>query len=251
MMKKFLLSCLALISFFPVATFAQINVSYSGCVEQPGVLGFQTSPTLLQAVKQVKIKPCAYLYGAALMRPALSEKQKDQKQNLLTALSASLSQTDLSQELHDYLQKLISIIRSQPVTGRDIRYGLFPTLVEVKKNANPIIDEPISIHYPQRPTTIDLIGFEQSRTQYNPDLSVEQMVNELTLLPVLEKGYLVVIQANGLAKKIRIGSWSNDVNYVSPGGWLVGLLPSSVMGNERQQLNSMLIYWLSTQVIKE
>ncbi|WP_319380092.1 capsule biosynthesis GfcC family protein [Thiomicrorhabdus sp.] len=251
MTKLYAISVFLIFSFVSMSASSAVHVRYTGCVAPAQELVFSQEPTLLQAVNQAKLQSCAYLFGAALIRADLREKQSQQKAYLLESLRSLLSRESLPLEVTAYTESLIAQIESQLVTGRDTRFSLFPTLIETRKNANPLIDQMIMLHYPSRPDWIHLLGFAENRVDYDPGLSIEQRVNSLSLLPFLKAGYVGIVQANGETSTVRVGYWSNRKSYVSPGGWIVGLFPEKILGDDHKNLNQLILNWLATQVIEK
>lgn len=230
-----------------VSANSKILVQYSGCLEEAQVV-FNSSPTSLELLKFPKIQPCAYKFATALTQPHLVSVQKKQKESLLSHIQLLLLSSS-SEPFKEYLVSLRELIQSQPITGRVLGVELDSTRVEIIPLQNRVWSKSLRLHFPKKLKSIYFIGANKTKMLYRPVLTLEDYLNRNPLLDFVEQGYVYVVQANGDIEKLKVGYWNHQKQYVSPGGWVVGLLKPSLIDEVAPTFNKDLSHWLATQVL--
>ncbi len=231
----------------PVSASSMVTVQYSGCVEENRV-DFKTNPSLLALLKYPVIQPCAYKFATALTQPRLILAQEAQKEVLLITIQL-LQLNSKSDVLKQYLRSLKALIQSQPVTGRVLGLELDSTRVEILPLQNRILSDSLTLHFPKKLKSIYFVGANKTQMLYRSTQTLDDYLNKNPLFDFFEKGYVYVVQANTDVKKLKVGIWNHQKHYVSPGGWVVGLLKSSIIEEAAPTFNEDLAYWLATQVL--
>lgn len=226
---------------------SEITVHYSGCVEETSMI-FKAKPSLLELLKQPNVQPCAYKFAAALMQSRLFLAQEAQKEALLITIQL-LQLRSTSEVLKQYLRSLKALIQSQPVTGRVLGLELDSTRVEILPLQNRILSDSSKLYFPKKMKSVYFVGANKTQMLYRPVLTLDDYLKKNPLFDFFEKGHVYVVQANTDVEKLKVGGWNHQKQYVSPGAWVVGLLPTSVIEEIAPSFNEDLAQWLATQVL--
>lgn len=222
-------------------------VQYSGCVVEDKQV-FEDKQTLLKLLKTPNIQPCAYHFATALMQPRLMDHQAAQKAILLRNLQLLKSNTG-SKELKVYLTALSTLINTQPVTGRVVDLELDATRVEIIPLQNKVFQTSLNIHFPSKLKSVYFIGSEKQEMLYRSAWTLDDYLKRNPLLDFFEKGVVHVVQANTSIEKPKVGYWNHNDYYISPGGWVIGLLKQSIIAEVAPSFNEDLAQWFATQVL--
>lgn len=222
-------------------------VQYSGCVVEDKLI-FERKQTLLKLLKAPNIQPCAYRFATALTQPRLIDVQTAQKEVLLINLQLLKLSAD-SKSFKMYLNALITLIEAQPVTGRVAGLELDSTRVEIIPLQNRVFQNALKIHFPRTLKSLYFVGTEKQEMLYRSAWTLDDYLNKNPLLDFFEKGRVHVVQANTNIEKRKVGYWNHNDYYISPGGWVVGLLKQSIIAEVAPSFNEDLAQWLATQVL--
>jgi len=245
-MKNVWLLFFAIVFCFPLNSIANIKVTYSGCDVKKQIV-FKGSKSLLSVLQSNPIK-CDYPFGTALMLKSEQAKQYELKEKIVNSLNRLIQ---LEQDLNSksYLLNLKNRIEEQSVTGRVVGIELNPTLVEITPLANRLFNESFFLHVPRRANTINFVGAVNNSESYNYRLTLNELLEINPLLDMFQPGFVNLVHANSEIEKVKVGYWSHQEKFVSPGGWVIGLFKESYLKNIAENLNDDLAYWLATQVL--
>jgi hypothetical protein len=242
--------CLLLSQSQSFAAKERIEVGFSGCVTTEKTIVVEGKLSLFHALNEAQIKPCAYMYGAAWLDPALRQEQNLLKSTLLKELSL-LADSTTNPVAQDYFAQLTDIVVSQQPSGRLLNIDLDLFHVEMLPLKNRIITRDAHFYFPSRPKSLHLIGFDKPVAVFNSDLSVNDIVVNNTMCAECQPGWLWIVQPNTQVNKVKVGLWTHESHYAAPGAWLIAAIDESYYSKTAPNLYKHLTQWLSTQVVSQ
>lgn len=247
-MKKIILSLifLAFLSHFSIAM-ASFTVTYTGCVTEKN-LKIDPKVALLTLLQQAELTACAYPFATALTQTNQKDAQSLLKTQLLNEIDV-LKQRSESEPLSTYLKRLQVLIENQPVTGRLLNWELDETRVEIIPLQNKRVLSESGLHFPSRPKSVFFIGSHKDSVLFNADKDLEGYLKDNPFFDFFQSGYAMIVQANTEIETVKVGLWTHEKYYVSPGSWVVGLLEEDIIEDVDPNFNQNLAKWLSTQVL--
>ena len=225
---------------------SKIKINF--CEKQQLQLSLSQPARMTQILQSYQVPDCAYIFGAAALDPSLKAKQRQQKEALLSLLTSLFNATNNS-ALRDYLNILHARVSQQAVTGRS-NMSLNLLDAELKPFSNLLISKDLNFVYPRKPNSVNLLGFTQNEIPHSSFLDLNAVYESYATQAFTVKGYLYLVQANGVIEKHRVGYWSNQVVFVSPGAWVIAPIDMSEFKGDFTDVNLLLSQWLATQVVK-
>lgn len=193
---------------------AQITVTVTGTVAQPGTHTFAGKPRLADATKAAQVDTGAYVLGAAWSQHSLLLSQRREQAGLLYELEAIRQQaiaTDndamaaASRSLRDWLQRL-------PLTGRRLVHSLDPAQLVVSDDDNFPLDDGDQLSYPERPAGVRVVGAVAHpcllpQVGFKP---ARDYLAECAPSSAADKELLYVIQPDGKVSELGIALWNRS-----------------------------------------
>lgn len=241
--------------FNPV--FADRQITYLGCyqgVEPPKLVTFTEVEriSLFAVMQQAPKHECVYYFGASLQQPRLINEQQKQKNDLLKALVELLNRAikQGESEIGSDLESLIAQVKAQPVTGRLLDIDLDLTRIETQALKNRLITTTSFVYLPTRKQPIRLFGLAKKTLPFDAQVTIQELYESLTLPKFVESGWIWALQTNGKVKKVKVGYWAHQQDYIAPGGWLMPVIADAWAQSSMGDINDLLIGWLKTQTLQ-
>jgi len=250
LMRFLLIKYAAIILFMSFNVFASdhFHVKLNGCVSEPKILTIQKHISLFDILQAAEIKPCAFLFATSWLKSKLKPKQSELKKSLLNRLDHA-KRLSLSSSEKVYVNSLFDLISSQPVTGRVPNTDMDFFHVEVRPMKNRMIVSEATFYFPKRPQTVHLIGFSTSQVAYHSEWDINRYIKTYISCTDCQPGWIWLVHSNASVQKVKVGLWTNEKYYISPGGWVISPLnyASDLLGED---FYSKLARWLATQMVK-
>jgi hypothetical protein len=138
---------------------AQTRVAVSGAVERPGEQAYPGRARLRDAVLAARVRPQAYVAGAAWLRPGLVEAQRRFQVGVLFDLSQVRAEASARNDagLLALSERMAATVRALPATGRRI-VSLDLNMLERDRARNAPLAEGDRLHYPELPKQLRIVG---------------------------------------------------------------------------------------------
>ncbi|MEW9624541.1 capsule biosynthesis GfcC family protein [Rhodanobacter geophilus] len=247
------LLCLLLMLAWSVAAHA-VQVQASGAAAHTGPLDLPDGARLSNAALAAQPLPQAYLLGAAWLRPSLTDTQTRLKAGVLFDLDALQRQARAKghAELAATAGALRHWLGSLPVTGRQVPALLDPRVVEVTAAANHLLADGDRLFYPQRPTTIRVVGAVH-RPCNLPQVALQDARLYLAACPrdpATSPDDIYVIEPDGRVFVQGIALWNRSAPLaLAPGAIIYVPLRERAVGGVNPGLNHDIATLLATQVL--
>ncbi|MGY2288722.1 capsule biosynthesis GfcC family protein [Pseudomonas sp. SDO528_S397] len=245
--------CLGLLLLGPGA--GQAAVEVSGDVGSPGRFELQPGARLLDMMRQAQPNAESYWLGAAWFHRSLVDKQAGLKAGVLfdlkllqqgALLDGNPLRAQWSARWYEQVQRL-------PVTGRQVAV-LDPVAVETGFARNGEVDDGDRLLYPERPTTVEVLGAVTQPCQlpYRALQEVRDYVRQCTLLDDAERDDLWLIQPDGRVQRVGAAPWNRqDGVLAAPGSKILVPMRSDDLDTPTPELNQQLAEFLATQPLAE
>jgi hypothetical protein len=253
-MSRLAVACLGLLlATTALPAVAQLQVRVEGAVEHPGTLNLKDAARLSDAALAARVRPQAYLLGAAWLRPSLLTEQQRLKAGVLFDLDSlhikALQHGD--DALADTVGSLRQWIAALPVTGRAPAL-LAPRAVEANARANLPLQPGDRLFYPLRPTTIRIVGAVEHACTV-PLQAAQDARRYLAACPYAKRAdrdWIYVIQPDGHVFRQGVALWNRSAPLsLAPGATIYVPLPARAAATVDESLNSDLADFLATQVL--
>lgn len=234
-------------------TAGAVDVAIMGAVSNPGTKHLRTRARLSDAALASPLRADAYPLGAAWERAALRVEQLRLKTGLLFDLDAALGQAQRDElpSLIDSIRTLRDWVAPMSVTGREVAL-LDPRAVEVTANANRLVGEGDTLHFPVRPDTVRVVGAVDRACQ----LPIVPLQDARIYLDACkpnrsaEGDWIFVIQPDGRVNKQGVGLWNRgNPMPLAPGATIYVPLRETGLHSVPPDINQELAAFLATQPV--
>lgn len=226
-----------------------LQVRVEGAVQRPSVFEVPNGTRLAEVLLAAMPTDAAYTPAAALLRPAAIEAQTRLKAGVLHDLQALQGARAVSAATVDAAARLEAELAALPVTGR-IRNELDARVVEVRPEANPVLQAGDRIVYPTRPAQVRVTGAVVAPCML-PHAPLRDALDYLHDCPVAgaDRDLLFVVQPDGAVQMLGIGAWNRSPpQALAPGATLyVPLSARDLRRADAEDLNRELADFLATQ----
>ena len=244
--------CLALLA----ASVAQaesgtLQVRVDGAVQQPAEYQVPTGTRLADVLLAAMPTEAAYTTAAALLRPSEREAQTRLKAGVLHDLQAVQAAANVQPSTATTAARLEAELAELPVTGR-VRNALDARVVEVRPEANLVVQPGDRITYPTRPADVRVTGAVVASCTL-PHVPLRDAVDYLRDCPTAgaDRDLLFAVQPDGTVQILGIAAWNRSPRQaLAPGATLYVPLPERDLRRAgAQDLNRELAAFLATQPI--
>lgn len=242
---------LALLAIVSGAAAAQpaIRVTVDGAVQQPGPQQWPARARLAEATLAARPDADAWPTGASLQRHAARQEQARMKAGLAFDLQVLQRRSD-DPALRAVAGRLAAWLDTLPVTGR-VRAELEPRRTEVNPSANLPLADGDRIHYPQRPTTVRVVGAVAAPCTL-AHVALRDALEYRNACPVAsaDRDWLFVIQPDGEVQRLGIAAWNRSPAHpLAPGATLYVPLPERALRDVDTEFNSAFADFIATQAV--
>ncbi|UVM48507.1 capsule biosynthesis GfcC family protein [Pseudomonas sp. B21-015] len=229
----------------------QAAVTVSGDVRSPGPIEVKPGARLLDVIRVAQPNAESYWLGAAWLHRSLVDKQARLKAGVLfdlkllqrgALLDGKNTRAELSTRLYEQVAQL-------SVTGRQVAV-LDPIAVEVGFARNALLDDGDRLIYPERPSTVEILGAvaQPCRVPYRALLEARVYARDCTILDDAERDYLWLIQPDGQVRRVGVAAWNREDGVVAaPGSRILVPIRSDDLETPTPELNQQLAEFLATQ----
>lgn len=238
-----------------VAQQSTISASASGEVRQGASAVYPSGSRLSNLALAAKVRPDAYMAGAAWLRPSLKEDQVRLKAGVVFELGVIRmgALTDGDEPLGLAAAAFQSWLTTLPVTGRRTSVALDPDRLEVSPPDNWPIEEGDALYYPRRPADIRVVGAVANPCRV-PQVALQDARRYLAQCPpsaAADPDMIFVIQPDGTVFPQNIASWNRDPpRILAPGAWIyVPFNRKRIATSTDGQFNEDVAAFISTQLI--
>ncbi|HEY4089980.1 MAG TPA: capsule biosynthesis GfcC family protein [Luteibacter sp.] len=232
-----------------------MSASASGEVRQGASAVYPSGTRLSSVALAAKVRPEAYMAGAAWLRPSLKEDQIRLKAGVVFELGVIRmgALTDGNAPLGLAAAAFQSWLRELPVTGRRTSVVLDPDRLEVSPSDNWPIEEGDALYYPRRPADIRIVGAVAKPCSV-PQVGLQDARRYLAQCPpsaAADPDMIFVIQPDGTVFPQNIALWNRDPpRILAPGAWIyVPFNRKRIATSTDGQFNEDVAAFLSTQLI--
>ena len=236
---------------------AQVTVTITGTVAQPGTYALAGKPRLADATKTAQIDPEAYALGASWSQHSLVLSQRRERAGLLYELEVIRQQAvaadddamaAASRSLRDWLQRL-------PLTGRRLVHTLDPAQLVVSDADNFPLEDGDLLNYPKRPAGVRVVG-AVAHACILPQIGLKaarDYLAECAPSSAADKELLYVIQPDGQVSELGIALWNRSPPMVlAPGAIIYVPLDRHVISPVADEVfNHELADFLATQPVSD
>ncbi|SDR14614.1 Capsule biosynthesis GfcC [Pseudomonas grimontii] len=234
---------------------SQAAVTVSGDVRSPGDVAIEPGARLRDLIMATQPNAESYWLGAAWLRRSLEDKQTRLKAGVLFDLKllqrvALLEGRDtraaLSARLYEQVERL-------PVTGRQVAV-LDPIALEVGFALNGLLDDGDRLIYPDRPSTVEVLGAVEQTCHglYNAQQEARVYAQHCAILSDAESDYLWLIQPDGQVRRVGVAAWNLEEGVMpAPGSRILVPIRSDDLQSPTPELNEQLAVFLATQPLAE
>ena len=225
-----------------------VSLVVNDCAGQQQLLTASEPVYLTDFLTHIDWQSCDYAYGAVLSFPERVPSQSALQARLIEFVTNPSVLSKASSHQRDYFEQLAVLLAGQPVTGRRALALIDPKAIELTPNQNPVIRQQAYLQLVNRPTVIQLVGFETVALRHVTSMSLSDYLATTQRMAGLVAGEVYVVQANGQIDRLRYGAWTFNSPAVSPGAWVIALAPNRWI-KAYPTFNEDLAQWLATQVL--
>lgn len=236
---------------------AQVAVTVTGTVAQPGTYALAGKPRLADAAKTAQVDPEAYALGASWSQQSLVLSQRREQAGLLYELEVIRQQAvaagddamaAASRSLRDWLQ-------SMPLTGRRVVHTLDPAQLVVSDADNFPLEDGDRLNYPKRPAGVRVVGAVMHACML-PHIGLKAARDYLAACApssAADKELLYVIQPDGQVLELGVALWNRSPPMVlAPGAIIYVPLDRRVIRPVADEVfNHELADFLATQPVSD
>ncbi len=202
------------------------GVQISGEVRWPGVYTIRKGETLSGLIDRAGgLTNQAYPYGAVFTRNRIRAEQREGLQRMARDLdsalaTAMLAKRDMSADVLMAAQELSKKMVSAPVAGRIVTEA-DPDRLAANPELDTVLEAGDRLYIPQRPSHILLIGdvLNPGALQFVSGKDARSYIQEAGgIQSTADKGRVFVVYPNGVAKPVRISSWTGVSDVPIPPG---------------------------------
>lgn len=230
-------------------TFAEFNIVMKGsALAENKTSSVKEYISLLHILDSVKNSTEVFWFGVSWQDESLKEEQAILQRELLQNLTVLVKNAKSTVSL-EYFKQLERLIKKQQVTGRIINIDFDRFHVAKLPLKNKIISTGSTFNFPLRPKIVNLIGFQRSNIEFDSEKNIEEIVSHYPICAECQPGLLWLVHPNSLIEKIKVGLWTNELRYPTPGAWLIAILDDQYFDGVSPGFYKKLTKWLSLQVI--
>jgi hypothetical protein len=226
---------------------------YTGSADQPDTAVYPSTGRLAELAGAARVKPDAYVAGAAWLRPSLVPDQIRLKAGVVFELGV-IRMDALSHDkdaLGTDAATFQAWIMSLPVTGRRTSVVLDPAQLEVSPPDNLTTEPGDTLYYPVRPTEVRIVGAVAKPCRV-PQVALQDARRYLAQCPpskAADPDRIFVIQPDGAVFPQNIAAWNRDPPRVlAPGAWIyVPFNHTAIRGATDGQFNEDAAAFIATQ----
>ncbi|MEX1146837.1 MAG: SLBB domain-containing protein, partial [Sphingomonadales bacterium] len=201
-------------------------VLLSGEFRRPGVYNIRRGETLTELIERAGgLTNQAYPYGAVFTRERVRQAQQDgfkrtERELNMGLATAALKQRELNAEVLVAAQQLAERIATTEALGRVVT-EVDPAALELRPEADTVLEPGDQIHIPKRPNYVLILGdvLNPGAVQFEAGKNVQDYISEAGgIQRTADKGRLFVVLPNGVARPVRMSSWTRSDNLMVPPG---------------------------------
>lgn len=237
--------------------FAQVTVTVTGTVSQPGSYPLAGKPRLADAARAAQVDPEAYALGASWSQRSQVLSQRRKRAGLLYELEVIRQQAVVadddamaaaSRSLRDWLQRM-------PLSGRRVVHTLDPAQLVVSDADNYPLDDGDQLNYPKRPAGVRVVGAVMHPCLL-PHIGLKaarDYLKECAPSSAADKELLYVIQPDGQVSELGIALWNRSPSIMlAPGAIIYVPLDRHVIRPVADEVfNHELADFLGTQPVSD
>jgi len=190
-----------------------VSVSVSGQVDRPGMQSLSGNARLADAATAAQVKPEAYVLGASWTQKSKQFEQMRLQAGLLYELGAVADQAtrEGNAPLATLGAQLKRWLQAMPVTGRRVTRTLDAGALAANDADNLPLDEGDTLSYPQRPSTVRVIGAVRKSCAL-PHVALQDAREYVKACPaqMADRDFLYVIQPDGQVFELGIALWNES-----------------------------------------
>ncbi|MGO1003555.1 capsule biosynthesis GfcC family protein [Lysobacter sp. CA196] len=246
---------LLLIALCGAPASAQLRVAVSGAVERPGEQTYAGKARLRDAALAARVRPQAYVAGAAWLRPSLVEAQRRFQVGVLFDLSQVIADASARNDeaLLALSERMAATVRALPATGRRI-VSLDPKTLERDRANNAPLAEGDRLHYPELPKEVRIVG-AVNKDCVLPHASwrgVRDYLDDCPAMAAADRDRVQLIQADGRVVEYGIALWNRgEPLRLAPGTTIYLPIDDRLVRRIAPDLNREYAQFLATQPLPE
>lgn len=236
---------------------AQVTVTITGTVAQPGTHVIDGKPRLADAAKAAQVDPEAYVLGASWSQQSQILSQQRERAGLLYELEVIRQQAVAAGDdaMASASRSLKHWLQSMPLTGRRLVHTLDPAQLVVSDADNFPLDDGDRLNYPKRPAGVRVVGAVAHACML-PHIGLktaQDYLAECVPSSAADKELLYVIQPDGQVSELGIALWNRSPPMVlAPGAIVYVPLDRHVIYRVADEVfNHELADFLATQPVSD
>lgn len=252
---RFALAAFVSLALCGASAGAQTRVSVSGAVEHPGEQVYAGKARLRDAVLAARVRPQAYVAGAAWLRPGLVEAQRRFKTGVLFDLSQVIAEASARNDegLLALAERMSAGVRAMPATGRRI-VSLDPKALESERANNAPLAEGDRLHYPELPKALRIVGAvgKDCVLPYASWRGVRDYLGDCPATAEADRDWVYLVQADGRVSEYGIALWNRgEPLRLAPGTTIYVPIDDRRVRRTAPDFNREYAEFLATQPLPE